>query len=92
MRSYAGPCSHQQRRSGGNVKLKGSLDCRDLEKIFRAARSSLSWTSGDQGFSSSVVCLGEYHENNARREERPRKLINMQEFSPPGSIAMYPHE
>lgn len=44
------------------------------------------------GFIFFSDSLHEYHANKPWREEGPRKLINMQRFSPPGSRAMYPHE
>ncbi|GAB0177908.1 hypothetical protein GRJ2_000256100 [Grus japonensis] len=64
----------------GDVRLKGSLGCRDHEmvefRILRAAgghaASSLPWTSGEQTLGSSGICLVEYHGTKPWKEEGPK--------------------
>ncbi|GAB0187348.1 hypothetical protein GRJ2_001200100 [Grus japonensis] len=66
----------------GNVRLKGSLGCRDHEmvqfqiKLGQQEGHTLPWTSEEQTLASSRICLVEYHGTKPWREEGPKKGVD----------------
>ena len=58
----------------GNVKLKGSLDCSDHEKVeLKILAGPLIWILGEQTSDSSGIYLVEYHGIKPLRAEGPKK-------------------
>jgi len=55
----------------------------------RTARSLLG-TSGEQTLASSGICSAEYHGTKPRREEGPKKLVNIKGSTSPSSGPMHP--